>query len=140
MSGCSTRVNVSDEDRARVGSTRPTPGQALSGFSHLGAADNQPAPADAPFIGVKRSTNSGRGTRASTSTPSSEACEPATLSSSASWSARRTATGSATSAGPEGIMVELGEQIGCGLRREIRGFYTKSWPKLAFLCKHEAQE
>ena len=36
------------------------------------------------------------------------ACEPAALSLSASWSA----TGSATSAAPEGIIVELAEQIG----------------------------
>src|ERR1700722_3049197 len=37
-----------------------------------------------------------------TSTPSSPACEPAALSSSANWSAMRKATGSATSAAPRG--------------------------------------
>jgi catechol 2,3-dioxygenase-like lactoylglutathione lyase family enzyme len=40
-----------------------------------------------------------------TSTPSSPACEPAALNSSASWSATRTSTGSATSAARRGSLL-----------------------------------
>jgi hypothetical protein len=67
--------------------------------------DNRHAPANTPVSATSHSPSR-------TSTPSSPAFGPAALSSSASWNATRTATSSATSAAPEGIIVELAEQIG----------------------------
>jgi catechol 2,3-dioxygenase-like lactoylglutathione lyase family enzyme len=57
--------------------------------------DNRHAPANTP--GIRHVAFPSR-----TSTRPSPACEPAALSSLASWSATRTATGSATSAAPRG--------------------------------------
>jgi hypothetical protein len=64
--------------------------------------------------------------RSRTSTPSSPACEPAALNSSASWSATRTATGSATSAARRESSSSERSRSATGLSRSARTSSSRS--------------